>query len=129
MSAFEALLEVQERDTAADRLRHRRNTLAERAELARLEDALAGLNSRLQEARARSERVVERQQRLEADIRLLDDRIAELERVLYGGTVSASRETASGSRSTARRQERPPPKSVRTVPQGGHRPPITRGAV
>jgi predicted nucleic acid-binding Zn-ribbon protein len=92
MSALQTLLEVQERDTAADRLRHRRTTLAERAELAGLEQQLGALDTRLEEARARRDRVVERQVRLDADIRLLDDRVAELERLLYGGTVSASRE-------------------------------------
>ena len=42
MSVFHQLLQVQVHDTAADRLRHRRQTLPELAELARMEESLAG---------------------------------------------------------------------------------------
>lgn len=92
MSAFETLLEIQEIDTAADRLRHRRATLAERAELEALEQQVAAIEARLVAARARHAVVAERQAKLEAEVAALDRRIGEVDRRLYSGTVSASRE-------------------------------------
>jgi predicted nucleic acid-binding Zn-ribbon protein len=92
MSAFEVVLEIQESDMAADRLRHRRETLAERAELASVEERLEALESRLAAARARHAVVAERQAKLEAEAAALDRRIGEIDRRLYSGTVSASRE-------------------------------------
>lgn len=47
MTVFHDLLRVQEHDTAADQLRHRRQTLPERAELLAVEDALARLEATL----------------------------------------------------------------------------------
>ena len=90
--AFETLLEIQERDTAADRLRHRRATLPERAELSSLEDRLAALEIRLAAARARHAAVAQRQTTLEAEAAAVHRRIGEIDRRLYSGTVSASRE-------------------------------------
>ena len=92
MSSLEVLLEVQERDTAADRLRHRRTTLPERAELASVEGRIGALDARLVQARGRREAAGARQDRLEAEVQALDQRIREIERRLYSGTVSASRE-------------------------------------
>jgi predicted nucleic acid-binding Zn-ribbon protein len=92
MSVFDALLEVQAHDTASDQLRHRRQSLPERAQVAAAEEEIAALGVRLADAGARLEAVATRQRRLEEDVRSLDGRISELERLLYSGTVSASRE-------------------------------------
>lgn len=92
MSAFDTLLEIQERDTAADRLRHQRATLPERAELAALGAQLAALETRLVGARGRSGLVADRQAKLEAEVAGLDKRIGEIDRRLYSGEVSASRD-------------------------------------
>lgn len=77
---------------AADRLRHRRATLVERRELTTVEERQEAVQSRLAAARARHAVVAERQDRLEAEAAALDRRIGEIDRRLYSGTVSASRE-------------------------------------
>lgn len=92
MSAFEALLQVQERDTAVQQLRHRRAHLPERAELAALEARMAALGERMADVEGRRGGVADRQSRLEEEVRFLDQRIAEIERRLYSGIVSAPRE-------------------------------------
>ena len=92
MSNLDALLEVQERDTAADRLRHRRANLPERAEIVTLEERLAALEARRAETGASLDAVALRQSRLEEEVRFLDGRIEEIERRLYSGTVTASRD-------------------------------------
>ena len=55
MAAFDDLLTLQTHDTAADRLRHRRDSLPERAELTQLAAARADLEAKLAEATARRE--------------------------------------------------------------------------
>lgn len=92
MSSFEALLQVQERDTSVDQLRRRRATLPERTRLSELEQRVALVEARLGDVRSNRESVAERQARLEEEVRLLDGRVEEIERRLYSGTVSASRE-------------------------------------
>lgn len=97
MSALDSLLVVQEHDTALDQLRHRRATLPERAHLAAVEHRLIELDAQLADARARRDEVAARQAVLEADIATADARIIEIEKRLYGGTVSASRELTAMS--------------------------------
>lgn len=92
MSAFEALLQVQESDTTADQLRHRWATLPERSELAALEQRLIETDARLSEVRARREDVTHRQARLEDAVRSFDARVGQIEQRLYSGTVTASRD-------------------------------------
>ena len=92
MTTFEALLQVQEKDTAIDQLRHRRATLPERSALSVLEQRSAELEARITETSARREAVAARQSQLEDEVATLDARVKEIERRLYSGTVSASRE-------------------------------------
>lgn len=101
MTTLETLLKVQERDTAIDRLRHRRATLPERSALSVLEDRVAGLEARITEITARSEAVAARQSQLESEVGTLEARIKEIERRLYSGTVSASRELQAMSAEVA----------------------------
>ncbi|HEX9546931.1 MAG TPA: C4-type zinc ribbon domain-containing protein [Acidimicrobiales bacterium] len=89
---FEALLAVQDIDTALDRHRHRRDTLPERAELASIDSRLASAQERLSEAVGRRDVVGNREGALEADLATTEARIAEVNKRLYGGTVSATRE-------------------------------------
>jgi predicted nucleic acid-binding Zn-ribbon protein len=65
VSVFQQLLRVQEHDTAADRLRHRRGTLPELAELATVEESLARVEAALEEASARLAAVARQQRQLE----------------------------------------------------------------
>ena len=92
MSVFDDLLEVQEHDTAVDRLLHRRASLPERAELSEIEDELAALERELADVGARRDAVLARQKRLEAELAALEAKITEIEGRLYSGAVTIPRE-------------------------------------
>ena len=92
LTVYDQLLRVQEHDTAVDRLRHRRRTLPERAELAGVEEALAALEQARVEANERRGEVARRQRALEDDLAGTESKIAEIERRMYSGVVSAPRE-------------------------------------
>jgi predicted nucleic acid-binding Zn-ribbon protein len=96
-SPLETLIEVQARDTVLDQLRHRRSHLPEQAELAGLEAQIAAVDGSLAQARALRDEAAGRQAGLEAEISASDARIGEIEKRLYGGTVSASRDLTAMS--------------------------------
>jgi predicted nucleic acid-binding Zn-ribbon protein len=89
---LDELLRVQEHDTAADRLRHRRAALPERQELIQLEDELAGIERTLTEVGARRDDIARRQKRLEDELAGVEAKIAEIEARLYSGSVVVPRE-------------------------------------
>ncbi len=92
MTALEQLLEVQGHDTAVDRLRHQRDRLPERAELAALERRGQEIQARVAGTRARLQAVEQRQATMEADAELIGQRIREIEKRMYSGEVSATRD-------------------------------------
>ncbi len=92
MSVLEALLVVQEHDTAADRLRHRRATLAERTELEASEAALAELEPVLADLRRRHDELSADERRLDDEARSLEEKAAAVEKTMYSGEVSSPRE-------------------------------------
>ena len=83
---------MQEHDTAVERLRHRRATLPELAQLAGVEQALAALEQARAEAAGRRDEVARRQRALEDDLASTEAKISELEQRMYSGVVSAPRE-------------------------------------
>src|SRR2546421_2509896 len=89
---FEALLAVQDHDTAVDRLHHRRETLPERAQQEAIRARLVDLRGLLEEAGARQAEAVATQSHLEDELAAAEARIAEVEKRMYSGEVSASRE-------------------------------------
>ncbi len=89
---LERLLEVQARDGALDRLRHRRETAPERAEAAALAREAAALATRLTELRARRDTLVAEERKLEAEATALQAKASEVEARLYSGEVSSPRE-------------------------------------
>jgi uncharacterized protein len=92
MSRFDGLLVVQEHDTTLDQLKHRRANLPERAELKDVEAKRAALAAeRAEVAKARDE-VAGRQANLEKDIAASEQRIAEIDKRMYSGEISASRD-------------------------------------
>jgi predicted nucleic acid-binding Zn-ribbon protein len=91
----EVLLDLQDLDTAIDRHRHRRATLPERAALADLDASLAQRAAVLAKAIVGRDEVAGRQAELEAELASTEARIAAVNRRLYGGEVSASRELAA----------------------------------
>ena len=89
---LERLLAVQDLDSAADRLRHRKETLPEKAEMAAVTERAGGLRARLTEAEGRLGVVAGRQSGLESELAATEQRIADVNKRLYSGEISASRE-------------------------------------
>ena len=92
MSRFDGLLVVQEHDTTLDQLRHRRANLPERAELKDVEAKRAALAAERAEVAAARDDVAARQANYEKDIAASEQRIAEIDKRMYSGEVSASRD-------------------------------------
>src|SRR5437763_340101 len=92
MAVLEDLLVVQEHDSAADRLRHRRETLPERKRLAEVTDAVAALVASLGELGGQRDEVARRQQRHEDELASVESKISDVDRRLYSGTITAPRE-------------------------------------
>lgn len=89
---LERLIAVQELDTAADVLRHRRENLPERAELADHEAALAALESEAAPVRDRRHELARSQQALEDEIALLGDKVDGVNATMYGGSTTNAKE-------------------------------------
>ncbi|MBK5223532.1 MAG: hypothetical protein JJE52_11795 [Acidimicrobiia bacterium] len=92
MSALEQLLIIQEHDTAAEQLRHRRDHLPEREALASLSAARADVAAQrhsIEEERAGLSR---EQKRLEDEIASIESKHADTDRTLYSGSVTSPRE-------------------------------------
>ena len=106
MTVFHDLLQVQEHDTAADRLRHRRDHLPELAELRATEDELARLEAELADVDGRAVEAARAQRRLEGELSLLEAKITELDAKLYSGVVSATRELQAMQNEAATMRER-----------------------
>ena len=107
MTVFHDLLRVQDHDTAADRLRHRRQTLPELAELRACEDELAGLEATLAQVGAGAAEAARLQRRLEGELALLESKVSELDAKLYSGAVTVPRELqAMQTEGDAMRQRR-----------------------
>ena len=96
-SRGEELLAIQDQDLLIDRLRHRRQTLPERALLADAANRGVELDGQLAEGAAELAEVSVRQSRLEAELAATESRLAELDQRLYSGTVTASRELVTMS--------------------------------
>jgi predicted nucleic acid-binding Zn-ribbon protein len=92
LDELEALLLVQEHDTARDRLRHRRATLPERAELESRAASLRSLDAQTREIRGQRDVVLADEKRLDDESRSFGARADEADAKLYSGTVSSPRE-------------------------------------
>jgi predicted nucleic acid-binding Zn-ribbon protein len=92
LDELEALLLVQEHDTARDRLRHRRATLPERAELDTRAADLRTLDAQSREVRSQRDVVLADEKRLDDEARSLGARADEGDAKLYSGAVSSPRE-------------------------------------
>jgi uncharacterized protein len=89
---LETLLEVQAHDTVLDQLRHRMETLPERAELAGVRRRLAQVSAAMAEVQALVDELVGRQGALEQHIAAAAKRRHEIEERMRSGAVSASRD-------------------------------------
>lgn len=92
MSRWDPLLAVQEHDTTADQLEHRRRTLPARASLERAMAELKDHEVTMSEVEARRHELGRSQQRLEDEIASLRAKAEEHDRTLYSGTVTGARE-------------------------------------
>jgi predicted nucleic acid-binding Zn-ribbon protein len=92
MSRWDALLAVQEHDTTADQLEHRRRTLPERVELDGAMAELAKLEQRTSEVEATRHELARSQQRLEDEIASINEKAAQHDKTLYSGTIGNPRE-------------------------------------
>ncbi len=107
MTVFHDLLRVQDHDTAADRLRHRRQNLPELAELRACEDELARLETTLAQVAADAAKAARLQRRVETELALLESKVSELDAKLYSGVVTVPRELqAMQTEGEAMRQRR-----------------------
>jgi uncharacterized protein len=92
MPSLEQLLVVQEHDSAADHLRHRRATLPERAVLSQAETEVATLSPQLADARGRRDEVVREVKRLDDESSAVTAKVKEVEKLMYSGSISSPRE-------------------------------------
>jgi predicted nucleic acid-binding Zn-ribbon protein len=89
---LDTLLELQARDTAIDRLRHRRDTIAERATLDAVRTELTALEKQLADATEHRDDVVREERRFDDEAGSLEDKAAQVERTMYSGEVTSPRE-------------------------------------
>jgi uncharacterized protein len=86
------LLAVQELDTAADVLRHRRETLPERAELDRAQESLQALGAKAAPVEDERRQLARAQRALEDEIETVTAKAASVEKAMYGSSASNPRE-------------------------------------
>jgi predicted nucleic acid-binding Zn-ribbon protein len=89
---LDTLLELQDRDTAIDRLRHRRDTIPERATLDAVRTELATVDKELADATERRDEVAREERRFDDEAGSLESKAAEVERTMYSGEVTSPRE-------------------------------------
>ncbi|MHB8467227.1 MAG: zinc ribbon domain-containing protein [Acidimicrobiales bacterium] len=92
MSALDDLLVVQDHDTAADQLRHRRAHLPARSRLAEVGAELAEVEGRGAAATAERDELAGRQAALETELAEIDKRAADIDRQMRSGAISAARD-------------------------------------
>lgn len=85
-------MELQDLDTLLDQLRHRRATLPERQVHDAAAQALRDLDALAGDLESRHGTLAAEQRGIEGEIEAATDRITTIERRLYGGEVSASKE-------------------------------------
>jgi uncharacterized protein len=89
---LEALLALQDLDTHVDQEQHKKAHLPERDELAQIERLMNEKQAARSEVTAQLGEVASRQDTAERELKATEDRVAQVNTRLYGGTVTASRE-------------------------------------
>jgi len=90
--ALDDLLTLQNHDSAADRLRHRKATLPERAELEARRVAHSELEARRAEVAGRRDVELREERRLDDEVRSLEAKAKAVDTKMYSGTVSSPKE-------------------------------------
>src|SRR6478735_7628014 len=89
---LEQLLVVQEHDSAIDHLKHRRQTLPERAVLTQAESVIRELEAPITEVRGRHDVVTRDVKRLEDEAASAAAKVGEVEAAMYSGSITSPRE-------------------------------------
>ncbi len=89
---FQTLLAVQDHDTAIDQLQHRREALPERAARQGLLDQRQKLSTERDAVAGQRDEVAKRQADVEAELASSEARITQIDKRMYSGEVSASRD-------------------------------------
>lgn len=92
MADLQRLLDVQDRDLALDQLRHRRETLPDRAELAGHRQAIARIGGALSTLTDELTELTRAQKKLEDEVAIVEAKAAAETKKLNSGTVTAPRE-------------------------------------
>lgn len=92
MNAFDDLLRLQEHDTRADQLRHRLDTLPERAARDAHLERVAEHDATTAEVNAKREELARAQRRLEDEVASVSAKADEVDTKLYSGSVTSPRE-------------------------------------
>ena len=92
MASFDDLLTLQHHDSAADRLRHRRANLPERAELESKRAAYDDLGRQLADVTERRDTELREERRLDDEVRSLEAKAKAEDSRMYSGTISSPRE-------------------------------------
>jgi predicted nucleic acid-binding Zn-ribbon protein len=92
VAPFDDLLTIQNHDSSADRLRHRRGTLPERAELESRREAYADLERRRAAVTERRDTELREEHRLDDEVRSLEAKAKAEDSRMYSGTISSPRE-------------------------------------
>lgn len=92
MTTFEELLELQEFDLRADRLRHRLAVLDERKRLDEIRSELAAFDGETDRIRQQRDEFGRIQKRHEDEAAIIETKAAEIDATLYGGSVTSPRE-------------------------------------
>jgi uncharacterized protein len=89
---LDTLIELQARDTAIDRLRHRRDTIPERAALDAVRTDLTAVEKQLADATERRDEVAGEERKFDDEAGSLEAKAADVERTMYSGEVTSPRE-------------------------------------
>jgi uncharacterized protein len=89
---LDTLLELQARDTAIDRLRHRWETIPERAALDAVRTDLTAVEKQLADATERRDEVAGEERKFDDEAGSLETKAADVERTMYSGEVTSPRE-------------------------------------
>lgn len=92
MTGFDALLRLQDLDTTLDQLRHRHETLPERAQVTDRAAASAALQRQLAEVQEQRDGLARDQKRIEDEVATVEAKATEVNATLYSGTVKAPKE-------------------------------------
>jgi predicted nucleic acid-binding Zn-ribbon protein len=92
VSDLDHLLDLQANDTHADQLRHKRETLPERARLVELDRQRASIEASVVEPRTTRDELAREQKRLEDEVATVEEKVAHVDKMLYGGGMTSPKE-------------------------------------